>query len=91
MIDVKGNYKRKHENNLKCDVCGQEDENQEHILGCHMLKENSEADTEDPQYHDLFGEECDKMVTVARTIRTHLHRRNVIREIKSEENNVISV
>ena len=59
-MNVKGIY-----DTYECDICGKEDENQEHILTCsELLKRNKEID-EIPEYAKLFDGKLHDQLKIA--------------------------
>ena len=61
---------------LKCDLCNKEIETQQQIYKCKPIVEN--ANTPRFQYDDLFTNNMDKLINVARI--TLIDTRNLLRE-----------
>ena len=56
MYPVKCNFKTQYKMNYLCDLCKQEDENQEHLLKCKVLLHFvPELNNTTVQYKDIFG------------------------------------
>ena len=53
MLEVKNNFKSKYGENLKCSLCENHQEDQEHLLICPEIV--SEVDTSQILYNDIFG------------------------------------
>ena len=53
MLEVKNNFKSKYGENLKCSLCENHQEDQEHLLICPEIV--SEVDTSQILYKDIFG------------------------------------
>ena len=53
MLEVKNNFKSKYGENLKCPLCENHQEDQEHLLICPEIV--SEVDTTQILYNDIFG------------------------------------
>lgn len=84
MLDVKGNYKNKYEPNLKCELCQEETENQDHIVKCRSYEDIME---------NLHGKESmkevmrqNKMQTIAKKIKESMKRREFINNIRKKMN-----
>ena len=69
MVDVKCNYKNG-KTDLKCRKCSIEDEEQEHLLNCVALSDNSvvTTSTELPTYKDLFTNDKDKIKNIGQIL-----------------------
>ena len=52
---IKDNFHRQYNNNLKCDLCKNETDNQSHILKCHVLKQHIQWNNEEAKYEHIFG------------------------------------
>ena len=75
MTNVKANFKGKYDD-LSCEICKQEDETQQHILKCEKIdKERS------PEYNEIFGENVEKQVEIAKVFNEKIKRRNRILEM----------
>ena len=64
MINVKCNYKTG-QTDLKCRKCISEDEDQEHLLNCPALVDNSVVSGEMPSYQDLFSNNTEKVIKIS--------------------------
>ena len=64
MINVKCNYKIG-QTDLKCRKCLSEDEDQEHLLKCPALVDNSVVSGEMPSYQDLFSNHTEKVIKIS--------------------------
>ena len=68
MIDVKGNFKNGL-TDLMCRKCSQSVEDQEHILSCPALADNSVVNTGYvPVYSDLFSEDVKKIESIGKIL-----------------------
>ena len=75
MTNVKANFKGKYDN-LSCEICMLENETQQHILKCEKIdKEIS------PEYNEIFGENVEKQVKIAKVFKEKIKIRNRILEI----------
>ena len=59
MLDVKVNFPRT-QSNLKCEVCGEHEDDQQSILVCEKLNETSSGVINPPKYEDLFSSNVEK-------------------------------
>ena len=70
MLDLKCNFKVG-KSDLKCRKCFREDENQEHILFCPALSDNSALPiTDQISYNDINGQETDKITHLGKILMT---------------------
>ena len=65
MIDLKCNFKSIH-TDLKCRLCGKHEENQEGLLICEVLREQSDTTAD---YSDIFCQDKAKICTTAMTLK----------------------
>ena len=60
MVDLKGNFSESHRDNLHCELCNNEteDETQMHLLKCNFLLKHPELGSELPkiEYTDIFSD-----------------------------------
>ena len=66
MSDVKPNFRGKYET-YECDVCGEDDENQEHLIKCkeiNKIKDNNDGKM--PDYERLYESEVKNLIEIAR-------------------------
>ena len=76
-IDVRANRRWQYED-LSCLSCNSNKaESQIHILECKPLLENSNILTYLPNYSDLFGNDLDELIYVARLLKDNFDRRIV--------------
>ena len=69
-FELKHNFRNKYANeNLKCEISGcEEPESPNHIFTCQpILREYGKP--LNCQYEDIFSEDCDKILTVGKTIK----------------------
>ena len=64
MINVKCNFKAG-QTDLKCRKCLSDDEDQEHLLNCPALVDNSVVIGEMPSYQDLFSNHTEKVTKIS--------------------------
>ena len=83
MVDVKTNY-RGSNSNLLCPLCKNDQDTQEHLLTCTKLDDGNYVLTAIPNYRDLFGENLERKVTLARIIQARFKKRKAILKKKSE-------
>jgi hypothetical protein len=66
--DCKANYKQKYiHSNIMCSLCKNEDEDQQHILRCKVIKDalnTNEIIKENIEYEDLFSKDKSKQKTI---------------------------
>ena len=69
MIDVKCNFKAG-KTDLNCRKCLKEEENQEHLLSCASLADNSvvSSSSDTPIYQDLFSDNKHKIKTIGQIL-----------------------
>ena len=71
VTDVKGNFKGKYDS-IECNFCNEE-ESQNHIMECKFLNENNENFLE---YEEIFEQNVQKQVKIARKFLENMNRRN---------------
>ena len=76
MVDVKANYKGKYFDYL-CTECGKEEETQQHVLECSKLIGKNEMLTYIPNYYDIFSEEVEEQLYVARILRENMRIKKI--------------
>ena len=76
MINVKKNFSSLHKDDISCRVCHVQVECQEHLLKCHVLKEQVDI-PHDVEYNDIF-KDAKKQLKVVRVIKTILRKREVL-------------
>ena len=69
MINVKCNYKTG-QTDLKCRKCSSEDEDQEHLLKCAALLDNSIVSGDIPEYQDLFSTNTEKVAKISNILKS---------------------
>ena len=70
MLDVRCNFKNGL-TDLSCRKCIQSDENQEHLLSCPALSDNSILRTDyQPEYNDLFCDDVKKIENIGRILKS---------------------
>ena len=74
MLDIKANYQNAHANML-CIACKETEETQEHLLQCKVLGDENMVVEELPEYGNLFGENLQKQITVAKILNTNFNKR----------------
>ena len=74
MINVKVNYREKHIDML-CPCCKMEDDSQEHLLSCSGIKADGILASSVPVYQDLFGNNIEKQVNLARILKKRFEQR----------------
>ena len=78
MLDVKCNYRGKYFITL-CPCCNTEEDNQEHLLYCHKLGDDSTPVDVLPAYEDLFSSSLEKQIKISRILKAKYSRRNKIK------------
>ena len=53
--NIKDNFHQQFTNNLLCNLCKKEIDNQEHILQCHVLQEHIKWNHEEIKYDQIYG------------------------------------
>ena len=76
VTNVKMNFKGMYEN-FKCEVCNEEDENQEHILKCKLL---NKEEIENIDYSKIKNGNVIEMVKIARQFKKNLECREKYRK-----------
>ena len=72
VTEAKFNFKGIYDT-YECDLCGKEDENQEHILLCsELIKRNKEID-EIPEYSKLFDGKIDDQLKIAKVFQQNMN------------------
>ncbi len=71
MLDLKCNFKSIHKD-LKCRLCGKHEENQEGLLICQLLREQS--DTFTGNYSDIFSQDRAKICNTPMTLKTKFEK-----------------
>ena len=69
MLEVKCNFPSKYED-LLCNMCKITECSQEHLLECKVL--NGEMSIENVRYNDIYGENIENMVIVAKKLKRNL-------------------
>ena len=78
MIHVKGNFKTGLAD-LKCRNCHESDEDQEHLLSCPALSDNSVLNTGSiPEYKDLFSSDVQKLENIGKILMSKFKMFNSI-------------
>ena len=72
-VDVKGNFRTKHNNDVKCSFCS-EDEYQEHLITCVKIG-NNEVLYDGIKYSDIFGDDVGKNTKIAAVYNNLLEKR----------------
>ena len=80
MIDVKVNYKNKYSDNI-CPCCHVEVDDQEHLLSCSELDEEGTLVGSSPHYQDLFGNNIEKQINIARILKKRFELRKVLKRM----------
>ena len=87
MYEVRENFKTKFGNNLLCPLCQIENDSQEHLLKCrilkHMVKELRDNDT--IKYEDIFDEDVDKVTKAADLLIKVTEERDFIIQVFDEQ------
>ena len=52
---IKDNFHGQNNHNLKCDLCKNETDNQDHLLKCHVLKQHIQWNHEDVKHEHIYG------------------------------------
>ena len=78
ILDVKANYKNKHED-LLCPVCSEPNkvDSQEHLLHCSKLTDTMLVQGV-PIYEDLFSSDVSKQIIIATIMEKQIVKRKVI-------------
>ena len=79
--ETKTNFKGKYDY-FECDVCGQEDETQEHILKCTEIMSMNKENHEIPDYDKLFHGKVNEQLYIARRFQANCEIRDKILENK---------
>ena len=83
MVDVKTNY-RGSNSTLQRPLCKNEQDKKEHLLTCKKLDDGNDVLTAIPNYRDLFGENLERKVTLARIMQARFKKRKELLQKKSE-------
>ena len=84
MVDLKFNFKGSH-NNLKCELCGNHDDDQESLLVCEKLKKQNQVVTIPPQYNDIFSTDLKQQLSVLSILEENYKLRKVLFEEKKRK------
>ena len=84
MVDVKSNFKGSH-NNLKCELCGNHDDDQESLLVCEKLKKQNQVVTIPPQYNDIFSTDLKQQLSLLSILEENYKLRKVLIEEKKRK------
>jgi hypothetical protein len=79
--EVKLNFRGKHET-FECDVCHEEDENQEHLLKCRQINKHKKNERNLPDYEKLFGNNLKDQIEIAKCVIENLKIRKKLVETK---------
>ena len=52
---IKENFHKHYNNNLKCDLCKNENDNQNHLLNCQVIKQHIKWNNKTIKYEHIFG------------------------------------
>ena len=52
---IKENFHKHYNNNLKCDLCKNEIDNQNHLLNCQVIKQHVKLNNKTIKYEHIFG------------------------------------
>ena len=77
ITEIKTNFKGKYDY-FECDVCGQEEESQEHILKCTEVMNMNKENNEIPNYERLFDGKVTEQLSIARRFQTNMNIRDHI-------------
>ena len=73
VTDIKENMKNMYDAHA-CGACGQERENQKHVLQCNMIRKHHEeyVKTENIEYEEIWSNNVDKQLDIAKIFQTKL-------------------
>ena len=74
MVDVRKNFSGSYPN-LNCPLCNLEPDTQEHLLKCEKLDADTDLISSMPEYSDIFSENLEAQVLVARIIQSRFKKR----------------
>ena len=78
MYDVKNNFRNKYINeNLKCPLCNEENDTQEHLFTCKVLREKCK-DEIISSYEDIFLNDTDILLEVAKNAKQLIANRKIL-------------
>ena len=73
--NVKVNFRGKYES-FQCDVCEEEDENQEHLMKCKEINKNKNDSEKIPNYEKLFKYNVESLKKIAQCVMENLKIRD---------------
>ena len=73
--EVKFNFRGQHET-FECDVCHEEDENQEHLIKCTQINKHKKNEENLPDYEKLFENNLKDQIEIAKGFIENLKIRN---------------
>ena len=76
---IKENFHQLFENNLMCELCGKNVDNQEHLLHCHVLRQHISWNHEEIKYKHIYGS-LHQQIEVTRVIYRLLEVRDRLLE-----------
>jgi hypothetical protein len=83
MSDVKTNFKGKYET-FECDICREDDENQEHLMKCKELNKMKENNEKMPVYEKLFESDVKNLKEIAKCFIENIKIRQKLIKEKSK-------
>ena len=79
--NVKVNFRGKYES-FQCDVCEEEDENQEHLMKCKEINKNKNNSEKIPNYEKLFESNVENLKEIAKFFMENLEIRDKLIKMK---------
>ena len=77
MVDVRANLSERY-SDLLCPLCHREEDTQKHLLECPNLDDGSVLVTKVPSYSDIFSENLQSKIEVARIILAKFTKRKEV-------------
>ena len=79
MIDIKCNFKNKHQDNL-CPNCKSEEDSQPHLLTCPKLDQSGTVMIQNAKYEDLFSDNLLDQINICRILKAKFQTRKELDE-----------
>ena len=80
---VKNNFRNNYRNtDLLCPICGEEEDSQEHMFSCKLMREKYEACH---KFEDVYSNDADTLLGVAKDLKNIVETRRTLLDIDIQE------